>query len=747
MGSRQLRQAFTILFTTHYQLSIIHYQLSMISRWHRFFIFLNYAYLLRFPLLTAIFLIVFPYVAIGTGAAPLLENLFDLESTGILFVTLTAFLAAWSVMVTSRLVLLYCHKRFRVPRTNISIHLHRRDIFLFGLLALPALIGIYWEIAANWQYTPPRERWLSIFAPLPGFLSALLLLRIAGWLQKRLNRPATNDQAPDLLTPSNPLMLKRALARAEKAEPIFAPPGRLAGLFKSIPRYFGRGYIDYRADASGRFPLLPGHGMAVAMLITFLAVYAIVGALASPWWRRFDVPSLAYALLLVTLLNWALSGIAYFFDRYYVPVLVLIFLLLGTSSLVSSRSDSYYLVHSKNPGQNVEDLPPERVIRPLNNGKIILVAASGGGIQSAAWTARVLTGLELACRNSPDCGGRSFGRSIRLISAVSGGSVGTMYFANAYGSDGDLPSDIDGLNEVVRLAERSSLDGVAWGMIYPDFLRTAFPFFSQLSFFGMKDRGTALEFEWQRGTRLNVMLSDWRRDVGEGKRPATVFNATLAELGQPLLFSTVDHVRRQTTSRSFHSIYDGYDVPVATAVRLSSTFPYITPAARAYFIDQGDVREPQYHVVDGGYYDNYGIATLVEWLDAALEKCGREVKEVMVIRIHGAPVDGEREPDGNRGFLYQMTVPISTLNSVRGAGQLSHSRVELDLLKRSWGDKGISIESATFEFPRSDDPNEAPPLSWHLSEKQKRAIEKAWQVEYVDNPQSQIGKVKQFLAR
>src|SRR5262245_45767675 len=124
----------------------------MISRWHRFFLSLNYAYLLRFPLLTAIFLTVFPIVALGTGAAPLLENLFDLGYSGIFFVTLAAFLAAWSVMVTSRLVLLYCHKRFRVPRTNVSTRLLRRHIFFFGLLALPAIIGIYREIAANWPY-------------------------------------------------------------------------------------------------------------------------------------------------------------------------------------------------------------------------------------------------------------------------------------------------------------------------------------------------------------------------------------------------------------------------------------------------------------------------------------------------------------------------------------------------------------------------------------------------------------------
>jgi patatin-like phospholipase len=719
----------------------------MISRWHRFFIYLNYGYFLRFPLMTAIFLIAFPYIAIGTGAAPLLENLFDLGFSDVLFVSLTAFLAAWSVMVTSRLVLLYSHKRFRVPRIRIGARLRRRQIFLFGLLALPMMTGIYWEISSSWQYTRPLDRWLIIVAPIPGFVLALLLLRIAGWLQKRLNSPATNLSAPDLLAPSNPIILKRALERAGKSGPIYTPPSRLAGIFKAIPLYFGRGYIDYQADDSARFPLFPGHGMAVAMMMIFLAVYAMVGALASPLWRKFEVPALAFALLLVTLLNWTLSGIAFFFDRYYVPVLVLIIAILTAGSTIFSRSDSYYLVYSKEKGKIVEDLPPERVIRPLANGKIILVATSGGGIQSAAWTARVLTGLEMACRDSPESKGRSFGRSVRLISAVSGGSVGTMYFANAYRDDGSLPADATGLEQVVKLAERSSLDGVAWGMIYPDLLGTAFPFFSQLPISWMPDRGRALEIEWQRGANLEALLSDWRKDVEGGKRPAIVFNATIAEAGEPLLFSTVDHPRRQATGRSFHSLYEGSDLKIATAVRLSSTFPYVTPAARAYFKDKSDVSEPQYHVVDGGYYDNYGIATLVEWLDAALEKCGRDVKEVMVIRIHGVPVEGEQPPKGDRGFFYQLAVPVSTLNSVRGSGQLSHSKVELDLLKRSWGDKGISIESATFDFPKSDDPNEEPPLSWHLTEKQKQAIERAWQVEFLENPQSEIAKVKQFLGR
>jgi hypothetical protein len=59
-----------------------------------------------------------------------------------------------------------------------------------------------------------------------------------------------------------------------------------------------------------------------------------------------------------------------------------------------------------------------------------VVAVNGGGIQAAAWAAQVLAGLEEACREE-GCG-REFDEEVRLISSVSGGSVGTMYFVNEY---------------------------------------------------------------------------------------------------------------------------------------------------------------------------------------------------------------------------------------------------------------------------------------------------------------------------
>jgi hypothetical protein len=390
------------------------------------------------------------------------------------------------------------------------------------------------------------------------------------------------------------------------------------------------------------------------------------------------------------------------------------------------------------------------LLAPRKGAKVILVAANGGGIQAAAWSARVLTGIEEGCRSGGDCGGHSFASSIRVISAVSGGSVGAMYFANAYGKygakDGELP-DNAGLEQIVKLAERSSLDGVTWGLVYSDFLRTIAPFIARTPFFREIDRARALEREWQRDADLNALLGDWKRDTVEGKRPGVIFNATIVDNGCPLLFSTIDHDQNVSVAQVFDKLYDGYDAPVTSAVRLSATFPYITPAARAHRSRQSDWRDPEYHIVDGGYYDNYGVTTLIECLDNQLDKPAVDVSELMVIRIHSMRVVNapDRMLVKKRGFFYQVGVPISALNTVRGAGQLSHGKVEFDLLQKRWRERAgrkVDIQLATFEYPDPD-----APLSWHLTDKQKQAIDKAWKEKYVDDPNSELSKVKKFLAK
>jgi uncharacterized protein YcnI len=75
--------------------------------------------------------------------------------------------------------------------------------------------------------------------------------------------------------------------------------------------------------------------------------------------------------------------------------------------------------------------------------------------------------------------------------------------------------------------------------------------------------------------------------------------------------------------------------------------------------------------------------------------------------------------------LYQVIAPASTVLNVRGAGQSTHSQVELSLLKEKW-EKGNPCVPIIIPKPFVFDGPE-PPLSWHLTQKDKQEIETAWQ--------------------
>jgi hypothetical protein len=52
------------------------------------------------------------------------------------------------------------------------------------------------------------------------------------------------------------------------------------------------------------------------------------------------------------------------------------------------------------------------------------------------------------------------------------------------------------------------------------------------------------------------------------------------------------------------------DLPLAGAARLSATFPYVSPMPR---VDHG-ILSNAYHFGDGGYYDNDGTSSVIEFL-------------------------------------------------------------------------------------------------------------------------------------
>jgi hypothetical protein len=663
----------------------------------KFLSMLPYLYFLRFPLLIALILLLFPCIALKTAASSLLGGIFDMAGSSSLrtggrmfFVALLALTVAWTVLETFWLVVLYAPERFAVSRLAMR-WTKRQHAVVFGFLAVPTLFGAFWESTTSGQTSASP---LLVGAVL-GIIVALLLLW--GINAATESRAKLRTDHPSQVSPG-------WFARQENLS------------------------VGYVSQVSGDSRLRPGHARAALLLLASVTIYIAIG-IAKDFrigWQPI-VPTLAYVLLLMTLLCWALAGLAFFLDRYRVPVVVPLVILFALASLFP-QSDYYYFLTN---GQKQEQLPPPEVMKAGNPKRTsaIVVAASGGGIQAAAWTARVLTGLEQKGRDEVAPPYPDFAKSIRFISAVSGGSVATMYFVNEYTPEG-VPDD---LHMVLERAEASSLDDVAWGLLYPDLWRTIIPLFP----FRHADRGDSLERAFTRGKGLSKPLADWSRDVSEGWRPAIAFNATAVDSGARFVFSTSKLGAAVSGRTDFASVYSSYDIPIVTAVRLSATFPYVSPAARPDLPSQAS--EPRFHVVDGGYYDDYGISTLVEWLDDALSSSDNAIQRVLIIQIRDSSPDSTTKMKKASGSFYQTFAPISTMLHVRSTGQLAHNDEDTSLIERVRFQPDVAVESAVFQYC-----GEKPPLSWHLTAAQKVNIDKAWNKELSANGPWRI--VKNFLA-
>ncbi|HYZ83525.1 MAG TPA: patatin-like phospholipase family protein [Bryobacteraceae bacterium] len=467
------------------------------------------------------------------------------------------------------------------------------------------------------------------------------------------------------------------------------------------PSVFWKGYFNEKSELGAHVLAIIGFGIAF-LLYAFL------------WTQKRSAPTLAYLNIWLSLLCFGLAGLTFFFDAYRVPLMLAIALVLTITAQMRG-SDHYFRL------DKCESSPaplPAQIAK--NKGpRFIVVAANGGGIQSATWTARVLYGLEAEAREQ----GLELGSHIALMSGVSGGSVGLLNALAAYNDAGEF--DLARLEGALITSGSSSLVDVTRGLIYPDFLATVLPTLS----YRLYDRGNFLEKAWvdsaEREIGPNIHhrkpMSSHYELVAKGVRPGAIFNATVVETGERILLGTASVPDSPETGRRFlrDIIPPQRDIEFVTAARLSATFPFVTPAARP---DTPD--EPGFHIVDGGYYDNYGVTTAVEWLEEALQS-SEGVTDVLFLRLHGASTKANADAPKSRGWFFQFLAPLKTMLSVRTSGQKAHGLLQFELLCKRWKARGVNIESVVFEFDRDRTAGD-PPLSWHLSPKDRVEIEHDW---------------------
>ena len=248
---------------------------------------------------------------------------------------------------------------------------------------------------------------------------------------------------------------------------------------------------------------------------------------------------------------------------------------------------------------------------------VYLVAAEGGGIRAAYWTAGVLTHVQ---DQRPD-----FARHIFAISGVSGGSVGAAVFASLIkdAAGGSLPCAASAGTGGAALepCARAILAGrflapTLGKLVTGDFAQWFIPL--PIRAF---DRSWALEDSWAASYRIATgrdSLSAPYLDAWPSPSagvPALVLNGTHVQTGRRLVATPFSW-----TTADIPDAYDllgvvGAEPPLKTVMHNSARFSYVSPAGRL----RTSSAEDRGHVVDGGYFENSGAATLQDILHALSE--------------------------------------------------------------------------------------------------------------------------------
>jgi hypothetical protein len=499
----------------------------------------------------------------------------------------------------------------------------------------------------------------------------------------------------------------------------------------------------YENPATGGF--LDGHGLAAgfagAITVVYFAGWKLLDPGRSPAWCA-ALPTLGYVLGFIAILSALLAGAAFFFDRWRVPLVAIVLAWVALINRVKPMEHEFEWTWDPRPLPAAARAAEARLGQAP--GKILtVVTASGGGIQAAAWTARVLTGLQEKL-------GAGFTRSIALVSSVSGGSVGTYFALTAMEERAAERGAIrgDALRGVVAAATESSLEPTAWGLVYPDLQRGLQPFVSRT-----RDRGWALERGWLAAANVHRLdpegrrreFGDWANGAESGMLPAVVFNATRIDDGMPLRLATVGArdafaaspeiadrpflgLSRDFTYQYEDPVPGHLAIPAVTAARLSATFPYVSPIARPE-PEGGDAKPFRlWHAADGGYFDNHGTVSALAWLYELQRAWGADfggrVDRVLWIQIDAFPETDARGTDHAPGWTMSALGPLKGLLRVRTASQRVRRATELELEERLAGSRFAVV---TLRPQPRTGPHRDAPMSWSLGQGDVERIEKEWQ--------------------
>jgi hypothetical protein len=362
--------------------------------------------------------------------------------------------------------------------------------------------------------------------------------------------------------------------------------------------------------------------------------------------------------------------------------------------------------------------------------KLVLVAASGGGQRAALWTLKVLQ--ELHSSTSGKLTQHSF-----LYTGASGGVLGEAFFRELYlRSQGDSslnPSDSVYLQQLAA----DNLNPILFSLLVNDLL---FPT-QKLDYKGRvysKDRGFAFEEQLNKNTKgiLDKSLADYKEPESLAQIPLLPLTTLITNDGRKLVISPqsfsffgsagipgLQHkeLKQSIDFMRFFEAHDPGNLRFLTALRMSATFPFVTPNVEL-------PSDPIMKTIDTGLADNFGIQDALRFLYVFQEWIGANTAGVVLVTIRDSEKSPEISSSASTKILEKIGSPLKSIYGNWDKMQSIHNEVLFNYMAASMP---FEVEKIEFEYAHGKLPTKGletvrsmqrASLNWRLTAKEKRSI-------------------------
>lgn len=458
---------------------------------------------------------------------------------------------------------------------------------------------------------------------------------------------------------------------------------------------------------------------AGASIVLLMTVYLLVTGALFSWFKTWT-----YTVGVIALIGFNyFSGIPGFQKTHYA---------YGLDYSTKPASYSFENLKRLSSDKNIEADRVE-MLRQLDqwrarfpedeNPKLVIVNSSGGGLRSSLWTFGVLQKADSLLQ-----GGLL--NNTFLMTGSSGGMVGAAFYREMVYRK--LNNDHNALlmhKPLVNLG-KDVLNPVGFGMVVNDL----FVNFETVRLSGQKyprDRGFAFDQKLNENTEhfFERKLVEYKELEKSGQMPLLILAPTIISDGRRLLISPqglsfltkVENPNLPESPLTFDAIelskmfvqQQADSLQFATALRMSATFPYITPLVTL-------PSSPPIEVIDAGARDNDGFELSLRFLFQFKEWIEENTSGVVFVKmLANRPQKDELTGSPYTTRLDALVKPVGGVVTSFANWQ-RFSENEVSMYSQAW----INFDMDVINFSLLSIEDDLS-LSWHLTESEKKRINKS----------------------